>query len=141
MILKNLPPEKRCQDNLILFHSQDGSTEFVTGSARLLGETFCFSTDSYRFGGFDELYNKYADCVSVTKRDLASCMARIAFGHIQYTAPYSLYVKKILMQLALQEYRKRRPVKEEQLAKRSCSRIHTERKKSFGSTYVSTKRE
>ena len=102
-ILKNLPPEKRCQDNLILFHSQDGSTEFVTGSARLLGETFCFSTDSYRFGGFDELYNKYADCVSVTKRDLASCMARIAFGHIQYRAPYSLYVKTILMQLALQE--------------------------------------
>ena len=102
-ILKNLPPEKRCQDNLILFTSSDGSTEWMCGSARLLGETFDFSKDIYTFGGFDDIYQRYSEVMAISKRDLASCMARVAFGHIQYRAPYVLLIKALLMQVAMAE--------------------------------------
>ena len=102
-ILRNLPPEKRCKDNLILFTSADGTTDWMTGSARLLGETFDFESDTYRFGGFEEMYDRYSNCMTISKRDLASCMAKIAFGHIQFRAPYTLLVKTLLMQVAMAE--------------------------------------
>ena len=102
-ILKNLPPEKRCQDNLILFTSSDGSQDWMCGSARLLGETFNFKSDMYTFGGFEDIYQRYSEVVSISKRDLASCMARVAFGHINYRAPYVLLIKALLMQVAMAE--------------------------------------
>ena len=102
-ILKFLPKEKKSEENLVLFTSGNGYETYMTGNTRLLGEMFNFKTDQYEMGGFDQLFEKYREIMSITKTDLASAMAQVAFSHLGFRAPYTLLAKALLQQVCLAE--------------------------------------
>ena len=102
-VLRFLPKSKRSEENLVLFSSGDGYETYMTGNTRLLGEMFNFKTDQYEMGGFDQLFEKYNEIMSITKTDLASAMAQVAFSHLGFRAPYTLLAKALLQQVCLAE--------------------------------------
>ena len=102
-ILRYLPKSKRSEENLVLFSSGDGYETYMTGNTRLLGEMFNFKTDQYEMGGFDQLFEKYSEIMSITKTDLASAMAQVAFSHLGFRAPYTLLAKALLQQVCMAE--------------------------------------
>ena len=102
-MLRYLPKNKKSEENLVLFSSGDGYETYMTGNTRLLGEMFNFKTDQYEMGGFDQLFEKYHEIMSITKTDLASAMAQVAFSHLGFRAPYTLLAKALLQQVCLKE--------------------------------------
>ena len=76
----------------------------MCGQTKLLGEVYSWKEDRYFFGiGFDELFERYRDIESVSKRDLASAMATVSFSHLQFRGPFVLQAKALLSKVCQKE--------------------------------------
>ena len=102
--LADLPQDKLSKENLVLFASSDGTQRDMCGQTKLLGEVYSWKEDRYFFGiGFDELFERYRDIESVSKRDLASAMATVSFSHLQFRGPFVLQAKALLSKVCQKE--------------------------------------
>lgn len=100
-VLESIPQELRCKDNLISFHLKDKHGKDLEGTSEttILGMTHNFSTDRFEFGGFKDLSEKFDTSEGsrpLTKRELASVMASVAFDLVGVRSPVATHAKALL---------------------------------------------
>ena len=102
-VMKHIDPSKRCKENLLELRTPEGDEVEMTSKQRVLGETLDLVNDQYLCGGFKDLVSEFDPKKGVTKRILASYLAKVSFSHLNLKTPVTIYAKKLLQEVCIFE--------------------------------------
>ena len=102
-VMKAIPEDKKCKDNLLDLPTPEGKVVSMTSRQRILGETLDMVKDVYLCGGFADLVKEFNPKGGVTKRILASYLAKVSFSHLNLKTAITIHCKKLLQEVCIYE--------------------------------------
>ena len=102
-VMSHIPLPKRCKENLLELRTPEGDSVEMTSKQRILGESLDLVKDEYLCGGFKDLVNEFDPKKGVTKRILASYLAKVSFSHLNLKTPVTIFAKKLLQEVCIYE--------------------------------------
>ena len=113
-IIAHLPPEKHAKQSLdqlghaYLFSDKDHAL-ISPGAFKSLGQLYSAESDSYMFGGFTDLLETLKTHSGHTKRQVAACLATLAFDLVGIRGPFVLNFRILLKKIMIADKQAGRP--------------------------------